>query len=373
MLAETVSAREKQAQLIALHAMRQAHLRSSPESWGVALAAAAQNRDPAFVREAVLTARNVAFDQRPAPMSEALLHIAHDSSLPEDERLDAIAGAKKSIHLDQPLFDFLCAQLDQSKPVSSRVTAASALERAKLTAEQQLKLAANLKNVGPLEITHLIGAYENATDAQLGEAVLAALKDSKGRSSLRKEIVKPKLAKFPADFQQKLDEFLASLNVDSAKQSAHINELLTQIKGGNIYRGQSIFNSAKAGCSSCHSIGYGGGHVGPDLTRIGQVRTERDLLEAIVYPSASFVRSYEPYIVSTKDGEDYSGVIKKDAPDEVILATGPQSEQRIPRANIADMRMGSVSVMPQGLDQQLTKQELADLVAFLKSSVGGTH
>jgi putative heme-binding domain-containing protein len=195
------------------------------------------------------------------------------------------------------------------------------------------------------------------------------LKNSKGHSSLRADQVKPKLAKFPAPVQQKLDEFLSTLNVDAAKQKAHLDDLLAQIKDkGNTYRGQAVFNGAKAGCSTCHSIGYAGGHVGPDLTRIGTIRTERDLLEAIVYPSASFVRSFEPYIVTTKDGDDYNGVIKKDAPDEVILATGPQAEQRIPRANIADMRMGSVSVMPQGLDEQLTKQELADLVAFLKAT-----
>jgi len=44
------------------------------------------------------------------------------------------------------------------------------------------------------------------------------------------------------------------------------------------------------------------------------VRNERDLLEAIVYPSASFVRSYEPMIVATKAGEEFSGVLKKIPP-----------------------------------------------------------
>ena len=98
------------------------------------------------------------------------------------------------------------------------------------------------------------------------------------------------------------------------------------------------------------------------------MRNERELLEAIIYPNASFVRSYEPMIVSTKSGDEYSGVLRKDAADEVVLATGPNTEQRIPRDEVSDMRPGAVSVMPSGLAEQLTKEELADLMAFLKAT-----
>ena len=86
-----------------------------------------------------------------------------------------------------------------------------------------------------------------------------------------------------------------------------------------------------------------------------------------MYPSVSFVRGYEPMIVVTKSGEDYSGVLRKDAPDEVVLATGPNTTVRIARSDIVEMRPGAVSVMPQGLDAQLSKGELADLIAFLQS------
>ncbi len=373
LLAESVTAESKPAQLIAVRAMTQAHLRAAPIAWGTALSKALAGSNATLVREAVSTARYVTFEERPPGLSDALVRVANNSALPDEERLNALAAARSQIKLDPELFEFVRAQLDPNKPVAARVTAASVIERAKLTPEQLKALTENVKAVGPMELTHLLAAYGHASEEALGMSIVEALKESKARSTLRADAVKPQFAKFPAPVQQKLDEFLKSLNVDSAKQQAHIDDLLSQIKGGNIYRGQAVFNGAKAACSTCHSIGYGGGHVGPDLTRVGQIRTERDILEAIVYPSSSFVRSFEPFIVTTKDGEDYSGVIKKDAPDEVILATGPQSEQRIQRSNIADMRMGSVSIMPQGLDEQLSKQELADLVVFLKSSVGGTH
>jgi putative heme-binding domain-containing protein len=79
------------------------------------------------------------------------------------------------------------------------------------------------------------------------------------------------------------------------------------------------------------------------------------------------VRSYEPVVVATKSGKVYSGVPRKNAPDEVVLATGANEEARIARDEIEEMSPGTVSVMPAGLDQQLTRQELADLFAFLKA------
>ena len=185
--------------------------------------------------------------------------------------------------------------------------------------------------------------------------------------------MKPLLEKFPATVQEQGQALLAKLNVDLEKQKAHLEELLTSLPKGDIRRGQAIFNSPKTACASCHKIGYVGGLVGPDLTSIGQARTERDLLESVVYPSASFVRSYEPMVVATKSGDEYSGVIKKDAPDEIVLATGPNTEIRIARSDVTEMRPGTVSIMPQGLDEQISRQELADLVAFLKGTKWGAQ
>src|SRR5205823_3867336 len=102
-------------------------------------------------------------------------------------------------------------------------------------------------------------------------------------------------------------------------QQARLEELLGLMKGGDIARGQAVFNSQKTACMVCHSIGYVGGKTGPDLTRIGGIRTERDLLESIVFPSASFVRSYEPIVVVTTAGKSHNGNIKKDNADELVL------------------------------------------------------
>ncbi|MEO8351961.1 MAG: dehydrogenase, partial [Chthoniobacteraceae bacterium] len=140
------------------------------------------------------------------------------------------------------------------------------------------------------------------------------------------------------------------------------------LPAGDIRRGQAVFNSTKAGCFACHGFGYIRGSLGPDLTSVGRIRTERDLLEAIVYPSASFVRSYEPVVVSTKANGKQFGLLREDNLDKIVLATGPNAEVHIPRDEIIELQPGVTSLMPQGFEQILTPQELADVIAFLHAA-----
>jgi putative heme-binding domain-containing protein len=350
-------------------------LKEAPANWPGAVTSCLAQSDEALLRPAVTAARMLGQVKTKAPnFSEALLRIARDEAHPAELRLEALAALPNGLRSVEPgLLSFVCANVEPSKPVMTRNAAAGVLARAGLKDEQLLALAETVKAAGPLETPRLLSAFEHSTNEAVGLKLVAALKESKSRSGLRPEILKPLLAKNLAAVQRESKELLASLNVDAAKQSAHLEELLPALKDGDIRRGQALFNSPKAACSSCHSMGYLGGKVGPDLTSIGQVRTERDLLEAIVYPSASFVRSFEPFIVTTKDGEDISGVVRKDAPDEVVLVTGVGTEVRIARADITGMRPGTVSIMPGGLEEQLTRQELGDLVAFLKATKWGAR
>ena len=60
-------------------------------------------------------------------------------------------------------------------------------------------------------------------------------------------------------------------------------------------------------------------------------------------------------------------VLRRDTPDEIVLAVNADQEVRLARDEIASLEPSAVSVMPAGLDQQLTPRELVDLVAFLKA------
>jgi putative heme-binding domain-containing protein len=79
------------------------------------------------------------------------------------------------------------------------------------------------------------------------------------------------------------------------------------------------------------------------------------------------VRSYEPVLVRTVEGQVFSGSIKRDAPDELVLTLAADKEVRLAREEIDELLPGKVSIMPAGLDKQLSLEELADLVEFLKN------
>ena len=149
-------------------------------------------------------------------------------------------------------------------------------------------------------------------------------------------------------------------------QAARVDELLALTKDGDAARGAEVFRSAKALCSTCHAIARDGGTLGPDLTKIGGIRTRRDLLEAIAFPSSSYVRSYEPLLIKTRAGAEHFGILKNQTRDALTIATGATTEVNIPTAQVATMAEAPASLMPPGFDNILTPQELGDLLAFLR-------
>jgi len=317
----------------------------------------------------VATARSLPIvNDKAGDLPSRLLRLADDAKSPGDVRLGALAALPGGLtNPDPSLFTFLLTRLDREQTVATRTTAADVLARAKLKHDQLSLLVGALRSSGPVEVDRLLAAFAQSTDEALGLELVKALAESSALSSLRADAVKAHLAKYSPAVQKSAEVLYAKLNVDAAKQKVRLERLMSTLSAGDIRRGQVVFHSEKAACYSCHAIGYRGGNVGPDLTKIGSVRSERDLMEAIVFPSVSFVRSFEPIAVATTDGKVYNGLLRGETADDLLLATGVNQEVRVSRRNIEEIRPSTVSVMPAGLDQQLTPQELADLVAFLKA------
>jgi putative heme-binding domain-containing protein len=230
-----------------------------------------------------------------------------------------------------------------------------------------------LPSAGPLYTPRLLSAFGKTKDDSAGRALIAGLSRSKTHGSIRADALRAVLQNYSEAVRSEAKPLLAALDTDAASQGRRLEEMLAAMQPGDVRRGQQVFNNTKVACLSCHAIGYAGGRTGPDLTRIGEVRTERDLLEAIVFPSASFARGYEPVTVRLKDATVVNGVLRSESGEDVVVMTVDSREMRIARREIAELQPGSISLMPQGLDEQMTAGELADLIAFLKGTRWGAQ
>jgi putative membrane-bound dehydrogenase-like protein len=381
-LAELVqgTAYRNEARIAGLSAMANAGLKDMPDGWRdavrFALSVQASESSSPIRATAVRSLRSLPFPKEGDPrITDALHALARHAAESAVVRLEALSALPSGSTVDNEEFAILRASLDPARPPTEKLAAANALGRLKLDAPALRDILPALGTAGPIELPKLIAAYAGQTDEALGNELLQSLKNSKVLRSLRPEDLKPHVAKFPEPVRHQADTLLTSLQSDVSQDRVRLDLMLAEVQKlpGDVRRGQAIFNGTKAACSSCHRQGYLGGDLGPDLTAIGTIRTERDLLEAVIYPSASFVRSYEPWIATAKDGEEYSGVIRRDTQDEIVLATGPGAETRIPRSDLTELRLGSLSTMPAGLDEQLSRQELSDLLAFLKNTKWGVN
>lgn len=317
-----------------------------------------------------LRALNLVRTMQIAGLNNHLENIAASENSPVELRTTALAIlVRKRPGLNDPSLQFLFRLLDKSHNAATRLAASQVLGNAGLADAQLLKLANGyLPHADALILPRLLDAFRSSTSEDAGRAMVSALLKSQvtiGEPDAKRlaEI----LDKYPEDVRRAGSPLLARLQELQKARIERLRQFMPLLSaGGDIGRGRHIFFGEKVGCYHCHTIGNQGGHVGPDLTAVGAIRSGHDILEAIVFPSASFVPGFEIYNVETKT-DTYSGVRGEDTPDAITLVTGPNAEIRIPRKQIVSIKPSNVSLMPEGLDESLTRAEFIDLLAFLQS------
>lgn len=159
-------------------------------------------------------------------------------------------------------------------------------------------------------------------------------------------------------------QLLESTNSDRAKVVAGYNDVVKM--KGDVTHGKKVFDD---NCAKCHMPRRQGGRVGPDLSGINN-KTKEELITSILNPSYAIEPRFVNYIVTTTDGRMYDGVIANETPNAITLRGGSEEgDETVLRKNIGEIRASSVSLMPEELEKQLSKQDLADVIAYLRGGL----
>ena len=134
---------------------------------------------------------------------------------------------------------------------------------------------------------------------------------------------------------------------------------------GDAKRGAEIYRRDAVGCIKCHQVNGEGTDFGPALSEIGTKLGKDALLEAILDPSAGISFGYEAWTIELKNGDEAFGLIVSDAAEELSLKAVGGVVTRYKKGDIARRAQSKLSVMPTGLQQAMTTQELVDLLEYL--------
>lgn len=135
---------------------------------------------------------------------------------------------------------------------------------------------------------------------------------------------------------------------------------------GDIARGALVFERT---CSKCHRIGTLGHSVGPDISDT-RTRATDALLYDILDPNRRVDPQYAEYIVVTKDGRLLNGLLVSETAATLTLKQPEGRQVSVDRSEIEELRSGTRSLMPEGIEKDVSVQQMADVLAFLRQPPG---
>jgi len=130
--------------------------------------------------------------------------------------------------------------------------------------------------------------------------------------------------------------------------------------------GEAIFRRE---CMACHKIGNTGRAVGPDLTA-SSFRDPAALLTQVLDPNVYVPPNYESYICIDNDGRVITGILTAQTATSVTLTQQEGVAATILRTNIESLNTTGKSLMPEGFERTITKEEMRDLIGYLQSAQG---
>ena len=176
-------------------------------------------------------------------------------------------------------------------------------------------------------------------------------------------VTRIKLAQYPdVDVRRRSAEVLESAMSDRAQVLADYRDVLDLENDPE--RGEPVFERE---CAKCHLPRAERGRLGPNLSGVNN-RDAETLLSHILDPSAAIRARFINYVLVTNNGYVHDGLLAGETAGTVTLR-GEREDVTVLRRNIAELRASTVSLMPEGLEETMTRQELADVIAYLRAGL----
>lgn len=299
----------------------------------------------------------------------ALNRISGDPEKALGLRLRALgASLRPGSRLPDASSHFLFQVLRDERSTVPRLEAARCLAKAALSRDQRIALAAIMPSLSALELRLTSNTISDSPDAEVAKAFARAMADSPALGSFQESEIRTLFSRWASACLGIISPALQAVADENDARRAKLEKLPARVATtGRPEEGRKVFESGRGACSACHRVGEVGNVVGPNLSAIGKIRTERDLLESILFPSATIARDYEAHAFELTGGESMVGVIRKNNPEAVVIYDAASEEHILPRAQIVSMHAMATSLMPNGLEQSVTEEDLLDLVAYLRS------
>ena len=324
-------------------------------------------------------------DPQFAPM---LLNLAKSDAVPEAVRLEAVEAAGRASSSAQSLDQF--DALARSGPVSVRAAAVRGMG-AMTVPEVDARLRAIFLSDAPNDVraealrlivrtaegTNMVSDLEEKGQfpmelKALARTLVHAPRGRGGRGGGgRGATPDPAAVAAAAALNTARDRAQKVFPPIVAKNNAALTSIgqLEKDYRADATAGRRVFQSPEVRCAACHSIG-GARTLGPDLSNIGSKLGKQAMLDAILMPSAAIGFGYESWLIEMKNGQVVTGIITEDTPTRVTVKTDATEEVRLRPADIASKKPSPISVMPEGLINALSPQQVIDLLEYLTSLKG---
>jgi putative heme-binding domain-containing protein len=136
---------------------------------------------------------------------------------------------------------------------------------------------------------------------------------------------------------------------------------------GDPVSGAAVFRRDTVACNKCHQVNGEGIDLGPSLSEIGTKLGKDALYESILNPSAGISFGFEAWQINLNNGDEVYGLLLSETADELAIKVAGGIVTRIQKGDIAGKVPQKLSLMPAGLQQAMSRQDLVDLVEYLSS------